>query len=141
MKQIDKDRNTLKRLVESYGKKDVLNFINHLNESYESYPNVKELPYFTEEDKKQYSKFINNYLRAPKRFINDFYIDRFGWEQSVRDVCFGLAKEEFGFDAEALYSVEDTDEDFEYEKLIDDTIDFISSEADRMTEQLSKYFN
>ena len=28
-----KDRMTLKRLVESYGKKDVLNFIRHLNES------------------------------------------------------------------------------------------------------------
>ena len=28
-----KDRMTLKRLVESYGKKDVLNFVRHLNES------------------------------------------------------------------------------------------------------------
>ena len=28
-----KDRTILKRLVESYGKKDVLNFVRHLNES------------------------------------------------------------------------------------------------------------
>ena len=33
MKQIDKDRNSLKRLVESYGKKDVLNYVRHLNEN------------------------------------------------------------------------------------------------------------
>lgn len=32
MKQIDKDRKELKRLVESYGKQDVLKFVNHLNE-------------------------------------------------------------------------------------------------------------
>jgi len=33
MNTLTKDRNTLKRLVESYGKKDVLNFVRHLNES------------------------------------------------------------------------------------------------------------
>lgn len=32
-KTLFKDRMTLKRLVESYGKKDVLNFVRHLNES------------------------------------------------------------------------------------------------------------
>ena len=32
MNTLSRDRNTLKRLVESYGKKDVLTFINHLNE-------------------------------------------------------------------------------------------------------------
>ena len=32
MKQIVRDRNILKRLVESYGKKDVLNYVKHLNE-------------------------------------------------------------------------------------------------------------
>ena len=30
---LNRDRNTLKRLVESYGKKDVLNFVRRLNES------------------------------------------------------------------------------------------------------------
>lgn len=34
MKQIDKDRKELQRLVESYGKQDVLNYINHLDEVY-----------------------------------------------------------------------------------------------------------
>ena len=33
MTTLNRDRNTLKRLVESYGKKDVLNFVRHLNES------------------------------------------------------------------------------------------------------------
>ena len=33
MNTLNRDRNTLKRLVESYGKKDVLNFVRHLNES------------------------------------------------------------------------------------------------------------
>ena len=33
MNNINKDRTTLKKLVESYGKKDVLNFVRHLNES------------------------------------------------------------------------------------------------------------
>lgn len=32
MKTIDKDRAELKRLVESYGKEDVLNYVKHLNE-------------------------------------------------------------------------------------------------------------
>lgn len=32
MKQVDMDRETLKRLVESYGKQDVLKFVNHINE-------------------------------------------------------------------------------------------------------------
>lgn len=32
MNTLNKDRNTLKQLVESYGKKDVLTFIKHLNE-------------------------------------------------------------------------------------------------------------
>ena len=33
MNTLLRDRNTLKRLVESYGKQDVLNFVKHLNES------------------------------------------------------------------------------------------------------------
>ncbi len=33
MNTLIKDRNTLKRLVESYGKKDVINFVRHLNET------------------------------------------------------------------------------------------------------------
>ena len=33
MNTLNRDRNTLKRLVESYGKKDVLNYVRHLNES------------------------------------------------------------------------------------------------------------
>ena len=33
MNTLNRDRNTLKRLVESYGKKDVLNFVRHLNEA------------------------------------------------------------------------------------------------------------
>lgn len=33
MANVNKDRATLKRLVESYGKQDVLKFINHLNEN------------------------------------------------------------------------------------------------------------
>jgi hypothetical protein len=37
MKTIDKDRATLKRLVESYGKQDVLKFVKHLNEESEEY--------------------------------------------------------------------------------------------------------
>ena len=32
MKTIDKDRNTLKRLVESYGKEDVVKFVKHIDE-------------------------------------------------------------------------------------------------------------
>lgn len=32
MKTIDRDRNSLKRLVESYGKKDVMQYVNHLDE-------------------------------------------------------------------------------------------------------------
>lgn len=34
MKQIDKDRKELQRLVEAYGKQDVLKFVKHLNEAY-----------------------------------------------------------------------------------------------------------
>ena len=37
MNILNRDRNTLKRLVESYGKKDVLNFVRHLNESFDEY--------------------------------------------------------------------------------------------------------
>ena len=33
MNTLNRDRNTLKRLVESYGKEDVLNFVRHLNEA------------------------------------------------------------------------------------------------------------
>lgn len=33
MNTLNRDRNTLKRLVESYGKNDVLNFVRHLNEA------------------------------------------------------------------------------------------------------------
>ena len=35
MKQIDKDRASLKRLVEAYGKEDVVKFVKHLNEGVE----------------------------------------------------------------------------------------------------------
>ena len=34
MKQIDKDRKELQRLVESYGKDDVMKYVNHINESF-----------------------------------------------------------------------------------------------------------
>ena len=33
MNTLSRDRNTLKRLVESYGKKDVIRFLNNLNEA------------------------------------------------------------------------------------------------------------
>ena len=36
MNTLNRDRNTLKRLVESYGKKDVLNYVRHLNEASEN---------------------------------------------------------------------------------------------------------
>ena len=35
MANVNKDRETLKRLVESYGKQDVLKYVNHLNEKWE----------------------------------------------------------------------------------------------------------
>lgn len=37
MNTLNRDRNTLKRLVESYGKKDVLNYVRCLNESFDNY--------------------------------------------------------------------------------------------------------
>ena len=37
MNTLNRDRNTLKRLVESYGKNDVLNFVRRLNESFDEY--------------------------------------------------------------------------------------------------------
>ena len=44
MNQIDKDRNILRRLVESYGKRDVIKFVNHLNEEDSfSFPDYEDL--------------------------------------------------------------------------------------------------
>ena len=37
MNTLSRDRNTLKRLVESYGKNDVLNYVRRLNESFDEY--------------------------------------------------------------------------------------------------------
>lgn len=53
MNTLNKDRNILKRLVESYGKKDVLNFVRHLNE------NTNEL---TEEEKTAILSSIDFYV-------------------------------------------------------------------------------
>lgn len=40
MTTLNRDRNILKRLVESYGKKDVVNFIQHINERYQGTSNT-----------------------------------------------------------------------------------------------------
>lgn len=53
MNTLNRDRNTLKRLVESYGKKDVLNFVRHLNE------NINGL---TEEEKSAVINSIDFYM-------------------------------------------------------------------------------
>lgn len=53
MNTLNRDRNTLKRLVESYGKKDVLNFVRHLNE------NINGL---TEEEKNAVINSIDFYM-------------------------------------------------------------------------------
>lgn len=72
MNTLNRDRNILKRLVESYGKKDVLNYVRHLNEDFDDWED--EFPY----DDQQIERIQNLYGKAFKsagcpfeRFMND----------------------------------------------------------------------
>ena len=62
MNTLNRDRNALKRLVESYGKKDVLNFVRHLNEGSEYIaPNILIcVDTSGSVDKESYDKYLIN---------------------------------------------------------------------------------
>ena len=63
MNTLSRDRNTLKRLVESYGKNDVLNFVRRLNESADNnfpYDELRRLTPITYEEAEDY--LYNNWV-------------------------------------------------------------------------------
>ena len=63
MNTLNRDRNTLKSLVESYGKKDVLNFVRRLNESADNnfpYAELRRLTLITYEEAEDY--LYNNWV-------------------------------------------------------------------------------
>ena len=63
MNTLDRDRNALKRLVESYGKKDVLNYVRRLNESADNnfpYAELRRLTPITYEEAEEY--LYNNWV-------------------------------------------------------------------------------
>ena len=78
MKQIDKDRKELQRLVESYGKEDVMKYVNHLDEDY------AETPPFILNYAKNIAKFmggaderqLNYIVRTLQTMANAYYIER-----------------------------------------------------------------
>ena len=92
MNTLNRDRNALKRLVESYGKKDVLNFVRHLNEGSEYIaPNILIcVDTSGSVDKESYDKYL----------INDILY--------VCDIDYGAAKRNAqvkiaAFDDEGIY--------------------------------------
>jgi len=80
--------------------------------------------YFTEKEKERFSEWINDERKHPARFVNDMYITNFGWEESIRNYCFDLAKFEFHIDVDNTAT--------------DDTIDFISYIAYKLMLSISK---
>ena len=90
MKQIDKDRNSLKRLVESYGKKDVIKYIDSINEARK--PNINcPLLQNTPPGTEMYIAFTNDNYYDTDLFIDKItYLGNFkvnnrtetGWEKA-----------------------------------------------------------
>jgi hypothetical protein len=71
MRTIDKDRAELKRLVESYGKRDVLNYVNHLDEGIGSFMRRTFAGKSIEEQVKAIETALSTYHKLyMKRFLN-----------------------------------------------------------------------
>ena len=62
MNTLNRDRNTLKRLVESYGKKDVLTFIRHLNEEQTESLYIDDVIYNQQYRRSQLVQDISSYI-------------------------------------------------------------------------------
>lgn len=67
MNTLNRDRNTLKRLVESYGKKDVLNFVKHLNEEQTDSLFLDDIIYNPQYRRSQLVQDISSYLYDDNR--------------------------------------------------------------------------
>lgn len=80
--------------------------------------------HFTEKEKERFSELINDERKHPARFVNDMYITNFGWEESIRNYCFDIAKYEFDIDIDNTAT--------------DDTIDLISYMAYKLILSISK---
>lgn len=80
--------------------------------------------HFTEKEKERFSELINDECKHPARFVSDMYITNFGWEESIRNYCFDIAKYEFDIDIDNTAT--------------DDTIDFISYMAYKLILSISK---
>ena len=57
---------------------------------------------FTKKEKEIFSELINDERKHPARFVNDMYITNFGWEESIRNQCFDVAKYEFDIDIDNI---------------------------------------
>ena len=93
----------------------------------------------TDEEKEEIVKYINKQIHGVKKFINDFYIDKFGYEDSIRNVCFNWVQDTYNIPvADGVKYTITSDED---EQKIDEIIDWLSQEVDKLIDAVSKKMN
>lgn len=93
----------------------------------------------TDNEKQEIIKYIDKQIKNIKRFVNDFYIEEFGYEDQVRDFVFDWVQNNYNIPvADGVKYTVTSDED---EQKIDEIIDWLSQEADKLVDAISKKMN
>ena len=98
-------------------------------------PSIGLSKFESPEEQERFVSMINDYCRHPKTFVNDMYIEHFGFEQQIQDFVLGLAKDEFNLNiGDEPYTVPS----WEYEEECDNTAEFLNNEARRLMDAVGK---
>lgn len=93
----------------------------------------------TDSEKQEIVKYIDKQIKRGKQFVSDFYIEQFGYEDRIRDFVFDWVQDTYNIPvADGVKYTVGSDED---EQSIEEIMDWLSSEADRLVSAVAKKMN
>lgn len=93
----------------------------------------------TDQEKQEIVKYTDKQIKNIKRFVNDFYIEEFGFENQIRDFVFDWVQDEYNVPVADGVKYDVTSDDDKQK--IDEIIDWLSSEADKLVSAVAKKMN
>ena len=93
----------------------------------------------TDNEKQEIVNYIDKQIKNVKRFVNDFYIEEFGYEDQIGDFVFNWVQDNYNIPV--TNGVKYTVSSNEDEQRIDEIIDWLNSEIDRLVKAVAKKMN
>ena len=92
----------------------------------------------TDGEKQEIIKYIDKQIKNIKKFVNDFYIEKFGYEDQVRNFVFDWVQDNYNVPvADGVKYSADSDD----ERRLEEIMDWITSEVDRLVSAVTKKMN